>query len=262
MQPPPSLLVPFTFAQLSEQLGDQALVIEASFSQTQPRTVKCWSSSLNDTSQEYVLVGSLDGTLYLFTSSQSYSPVGTPIQPSPSVTPSYSPRPSQPPSHSSRSSITSSLPLVTPRSRVVSGITTEQVEAPKNYVDFDEETDKLKGMLKGRHPREGKERQATTPDDGNDKLSFPNPSIPASLLLSPITQRKNGSRSVGSAQSSFRSTSPSSTSCPAISVSSGTHDSLDLRCHIIPARSGPRGSVTSMHLLDENDLVVVLQEMG
>jgi len=263
MQPSSSLLIPFTFAQLSEQLSDQALVIEASFSQTQPCTIKCWSSSLDDTSQEYVLVGSLDGTLYLFASSQSYPPVGTPIPPSRSVTPSHSPRPPQPQSRSSLASITSPLPLVTPRSRIVSGITTEQVEAPKNYVEFDEETNKLKGMLKGRHPREGKERQATS-DDRKDNASSPAPSLPSSLLLHPIIQRKNGSRSLGSTveSPSFRSTSPASTSCPAISVSSGMHDAFDLRCHIIPSRSCPRGAVTSIHLLDENDLVAVLQEMG
>ncbi|KAE9411160.1 hypothetical protein BT96DRAFT_982935 [Gymnopus androsaceus JB14] len=38
---------------------------------------------------------------------------------------------------------------VTSRSRIVSGITTEQVEAPKNYVDFDDEPEKLEGYAQG-----------------------------------------------------------------------------------------------------------------
>ena len=35
--------------------------------------------------------------------------------------------------------------------RVVSGVT---VEAPKNHVDFEDEPDKLKDILKGKNPRE------------------------------------------------------------------------------------------------------------
>jgi WD repeat-containing protein 7 len=61
---------------------------------------------------------------------------------------------SLPVSVSAQSSVLSPNFNVTAKLRVVSGVTAEQVEALKNYVDFEDEQDKLKDILKGRNPRE------------------------------------------------------------------------------------------------------------
>jgi hypothetical protein len=56
---------------------------------------------------------------------------------------------------SALSSVLSPTFNVTAKLPVVSGVTPEQVEATvKNYVDFEDEPDKLKDILKGRNPRE------------------------------------------------------------------------------------------------------------
>ncbi|VDB82793.1 unnamed protein product [Peniophora sp. CBMAI 1063] len=102
-------------------------------------------------------LGCQDGSIFLFNSR-----LRTPVIDEPSSTVSVagasrtsSPSPRTKRSHRSHSrpgtpsSALSPLSLsVAPRSRIVSGISSEQAQAPKNYVDFDEEEGKLKNMLK------------------------------------------------------------------------------------------------------------------
>lgn len=67
-------------------------------------------------------------------------------------------------------------PMQLTRTRVVSGVSAEQVEAPKNYVDFDDEPDRLKGMLKGRGHRDKPTKPPPLPDVHShldDKVSLP-----------------------------------------------------------------------------------------
>jgi hypothetical protein len=65
-----------------------------------------------------------------------------------------------PSAFSSQSSLKSTTnPFHLSRSRIVSGVTTEAVEAPKNHVDFEDEQEKLKGLLSQRSPV--KERHLT-----------------------------------------------------------------------------------------------------
>src|SRR5579863_6163549 len=102
-------------------------------------------------SLEGVALGCEDGTLYLLR--QSRNRTSTPINiEKPLLSRSRSPTPIRLSSRSRsrpRTPTTSLAPFsLTSRARVVSGISDEQAQAPKNYVDFDEEPERLKELLK------------------------------------------------------------------------------------------------------------------
>ncbi|KAJ3733629.1 hypothetical protein DFJ43DRAFT_1117017 [Lentinula guzmanii] len=139
---------------------------------------------------------------------------------------------------------------VTQRSRVVSGITSEQVEAPKNFVDFDSEAEKLKDLLKGRGPRErtsldGKVAASAESKPFKKKMKEPPRSMlsaTASPALSPL--------------SVSAPPSPSGPSQPQISKE------FELVCHIIPPEVGQGHRVSGIELLHSNELSAVLQQSG
>ncbi|KAJ3814121.1 hypothetical protein F5876DRAFT_62555 [Lentinula aff. lateritia] len=145
---------------------------------------------------------------------------------------------------------------VTQRSRVVSGITSEQVEAPKNYVDFDDEPEKLKDMLKGRGPREKASLDSHREKDGKTPAS-------AELKLS-TRKRKEPPRSMLSATTSPALSPLSISAPPSPKGPSQTQVSreYELVCHMVPPRIGQRHRVTGIELLHNNDLSAVLQESG
>jgi hypothetical protein len=101
---------------------------------------------------EGIALGCEDGTLYFLRQRSLRASVPITIE-----NPLLSRSPSPAPVHlSSRSRSRPRTPTssLTPfslasRARVVSGISDEPVQAPKNHVDFDEEPDKLKELLKG-----------------------------------------------------------------------------------------------------------------
>ena len=205
---------------------------------------------------EGMVIGSKDGTLYVFNQPRPAAAAVDPQRPESQLS-----RPTSPFPRESRAASRASTPLastpapfnITSRARIVSGVTTEQVEAPKNFVDFEDEPEKLKDMLNGRNPRESKE----TPN-GSDvdlklpppsHLELPNPNFKLRSLIKPTistTELPSASNSVSS-----------STRDRALFV----HD-LTLWCHIVPPRSGPGNAVTSICLLDHNESAAVLQEMG
>jgi hypothetical protein len=202
------------------------------------------------------VVGSKDGTLYVFNQSRPAASAVEPQRPESQLS-----RPTSLLLRESRATSQASTPLasspapfnVTSPVRIVSGVTTEQVEAPKNYVDFDDEPDKLKDMLKGRSPRESKE----TPNGSDVDLK----SHPPSLLEPPSVSIKHRSNIKPTLSSTELSSATNSVSSLIRDRAFSVHD-LTLWCHIVPSRSGPGNAVTSIHLLDNNDSVVVLQGMG
>lgn len=156
--------------------GDNSMLVEESFTQSTPSVVVTWgqpqtiSSTGNqpDTAGTYgVVVGCRDGSAFVLRSSNgsttppnisvSIPPVSSPREP---LSPPTSPRRYRGLGHaSSRSASPSSAksalsPFQLTRSRVVSSVSTESAEAPKNYVDFDEEQERLRGMLKGKPSRD------------------------------------------------------------------------------------------------------------
>ncbi|KAJ3890399.1 hypothetical protein GG344DRAFT_49579 [Lentinula edodes] len=207
------------------------------------------------------IVGLADGSALLLRSSEvqekrsSYTKSSSPRLSStaPSRTSATASRSNSPSgSHSSHISPFS----VTQRSRVVSGITSEQVEAPKNYVDFDDEPEKLKDMLKGRGPREKASLDSHREKDGK---------MPASAELKLSTRkRKEPPKSMLSATTSPALSPLSISAPPSPKGPSQTRVSkeFELVCHMVPPRIGQRHSVTGIELLHNNDLSAVLQESG
>lgn len=177
---------------------------------------------------------------------------------------------------SSQSSLKSATnPFHLSRSRIVSGVTTEAVEAPKNYVDFEEEQEKLKGMLKQggpvkeRHPADG------VPPPFEKSISIDKNAVrPLTTITTEVqprkpTRKKSGNRAHSSTHSRTPSHPINSTSAqdsPTISPphlhTSGNIYSLYLHSHTFPSRFGP-GRAISQLLVDESQrYVVCLQENG
>ncbi len=155
-------------------------------------------------SERFAVVGCQDGTTFVFRPSlvPSTSAVSKPHDSAQSSRPSSPLRVSRDSRATSRStsptSNTSTFPPfnVTPRSRIVSGITTEQVEAPKNYVDFEDEPDKLKDMLKARRSKD--RRNSSELRDSTSNLRHA-PTLSPEAAFSPAKQRKEKPRSLLSA---------------------------------------------------------------
>jgi WD repeat-containing protein 7 len=180
--------------------------------------------------------------------------------------------PSHPPRSASSSGFHSPFHIV-PHSRVVSGITAEKVEAPRNYVDFEDEPEKLKDILEGR-PHKDKALSDSPPHapEGADLLEEPRNRSHQVTTQNSVSKHNDKPKSLLSATNSPAFTpksisqSPSPrvrTSVPPFSpnASSGPHD-LSLMCHIIPHRSGHGRSVTGLQTLPDRGLFVVLHATG
>lgn len=232
----PSFVVPLTFP--SEPEDGSQTILESSCSKSQPTVLAFWDSSDDQLSpQVSAVLGCQDGTIYAIRKSRPQLKI---------VQRTRLSRP-QSPSLSSRSTSPKPLFNVTSRSKIVSGVTTTQVEAPKNYVDFDDEPDKLKDMLKG---RSHKERSA--PASGE---TSPVPSIRQA-------KRSDGPKSLLSATNSPSHTAKTISTPPSPATGLSFPDNvpdLALLYHIIPARKDP---ISAMLLLENNSLLAVMQQSG
>jgi len=155
---------------------------------------------------------------------------------------------------------------MTPRSQAVSGLSKEKIEAPKNHVDFEDEPEKLKEMLKGKSVKDKNVTDNLVLNSEKGLTAEKSPPPPLFVPPGPVLRRKDDARSLLSATNSPPFTpgslsTPSSPSLmPLVSSESSTNQSiLCLRCHIVPHRSG---AVSAIQLLDNNRLFAVLQENG
>jgi hypothetical protein len=155
---PGKFTLPFTF---SGPRGQN--LIEASLARSKASVLEFWNYKPNQGRGDSLragVFGCLDGSLFLFHS----VPTANDVPVSSSTERKRSHRPLSPLdlTNLSRSLSGSTSPSllspsslhVLPRSRVVSGITTENVEAAKVYVDFEDEADRLKSLLEGKAPKE------------------------------------------------------------------------------------------------------------
>lgn len=218
-------------------------------------------------SLEGVALGCEDGTLYLLR--QSRDCTSTPINiEQPPLSRSPSPAPVRLSSRSrsrSRTPIASLAPFsLASRARVVSGISDEQAQAPKNYVDFDEEPEKLKELLKG-----GIKDAASTerPSLSFDRTAATEkPHIPSKGLPSPSGSARRGEAK--SLLSATQSPTPSVVSLPfptphsAISSPSHPPYQLSLEFHAFSPRSGPGNAVVGLHALVNGRHLICLQSQG
>lgn len=290
----PSLLVPLSLApaaKLHTGLGsvdsteDQSLV-EGGCTQAQATVLASWGLTGNELNDDRgVVMGCADGSLYIFqpplrtymtsndhirSLTSSISAIDTDCVSGP-PSPSHQTRRYSRSTYAGSGSVSPSLAFhqatfnMTSRSHVVSGISKEQVEAPKNYVDFDDEPEKLKEMLKGKSSRDKKLVDNLLLN--SDKVLIENPSpSPTPSVSGPPSKRKDGPKSLLSAMNSppFTPKSLSTPASPRLLLTTSpdmplSTSALSLRCHILPRRPG---SVSAVRLLDGNRLLVVLQDTG
>ncbi|OSC98008.1 WD40 repeat-like protein [Trametes coccinea BRFM310] len=255
--------------------------IEESFTQSTPTAIVSWGLQAVSTSElkstapgaRGVAVGCKDGSVFVLRSTAGASPpnISVSIPPNESlpgpVTSPTSPRRHRGLGHpSSRSASPSSIksalsPFQVTRSRVVSGVSTESAEAPKNYVDFDDEPERLKGMLKGRG---GRERHSSTSRSRPEKESIAS----ALAASSGSNLRKDDTRSYLSAALSPSSSTlslsnpPSPTLVPAASPETSGASSLKLDCHICLSHTGPQSAVSAIKVHEAGRYISCLAESG
>ncbi|KAH7885158.1 hypothetical protein F5I97DRAFT_1937434 [Phlebopus sp. FC_14] len=182
----------------------------------------------------------------------------------------------------SPSSLSLNQALIGPsaRSRVVSGVSREQVQAPTNFVYFDDESERLKDLLKhsalNRQPRERGHGDALFPNFERGAASERSPPIPPSPLLHSATLVSSGSvaskgredpKSLLSATNSPLFT-PKSLSTPPSPRPFGPpnedldDDAMSLIAHVLPARCGPGYGISDLTSPQGTELLVALQESG
>jgi len=234
----------------------------AGFLKGKPTSIKTWTRTIDrqDQSHEGVVVGCEDGTLYVFHKRISTS-LSDVVEPSVCQSLPLMATTKHQISRSASPS-TSAAPLfVPPRARVVSGISTERVEAPKNYVDFEDEADKLKDLLKGKNPS-----TKTLSDTVSERaISIKPPTPPNFPPTEPtLTRRMELSKVLinfpppSNPRLFSTPTSPREPMLPG----TGILDELDLQYHIIPCTNGSGNAIKSMFILTENFICIVLQESG
>jgi WD repeat-containing protein 7 len=239
------VLIPFTFPSISQlhdgesKTLDPQRLLEVSCTSSQLSCLASWGVSgamspsfgVEETVMRGAVLGCKDGSLFVFHGTQAIFP--------------------------------KVLTDLTARSRVVSGVTAEQVEAPRTRVDFDEdEADKLKEMLKRKLIKEKgipERSQAISPTQTENTT----PPAPRSEV-DPDLHKKGTQNSLLSATNSpsFTPRSISGPVSPPIGLDSHESHCFGLRCHVVPLHSGSGQSVTGLQLLDNNALVAVLQETG
>jgi hypothetical protein len=231
--------------------------------------MKTWmrASEAEEQIHRGLVVGCEDGTLYVF-HHRLPSPPPDAAEPAPEViqplplkgSTKHSRYSFQSGSRSNSPSTTPAPLLISPRARVVSGVSAEQVEAPKNYVDFDDEPDKLKDMLKGKNPS-----TRTLSDTGSERTaSVKSPTPPTLPLAEPSpTRRKELSKVLINVNPSnswpfSNPASPRDRKSPDLDSS----DDLELQYHVIPRTHGTGNAVESISILIDSFICIILQESG
>jgi WD repeat-containing protein 7 len=259
-----SLILPFTFPPRSGA-SNISSSLQAGL---QERHVECIGST-SARPYKAVALGCSDGSIYVFrpaignlstNKASASSPIEVPtlqtnIQP-PSP-PKKKHRSKSPiPPRSDSPSLGSHLPFViSPRSHVTSSVTKEQAEAPKNYVDFEEEPGKLKELLKGKSKLSLEESSTTS------QSSRP----PSFISVSSRVKSQDYDESLKAAQPTSPIASPYSppvSPAPFPIASERSLFELELAYRVIPRSSGPGAGVSQLQILGDIGSLVVLQRNG
>ncbi|EMD39624.1 hypothetical protein CERSUDRAFT_132102 [Gelatoporia subvermispora B] len=145
-------------------------------------------------------------------------------------------------------------PFQVSRSRIVSSVTSEQAEAPKNYVDFDEEAEKLKRMLKGKSTKERTPDEPRSPREGDEtaEQGTRSPSQSSSAVPNVNSFSKDKLTSSPPSPPVHKDVPKGEDSCRVLS----------LKCHIIPSRAGFSTAVTALKLFGQHNYMACLQRAG
>jgi hypothetical protein len=229
-------------------------------------------------------IGCEDGSVYLFhpklgVKTDLISPAqfnfeltDTPLHTRPSTSSGISHLGRNSSAFSSQSSLKSTTnPFHLSRSKIVSGVTTDAVEAPKNYVDFEEEQEKLKGLLKHKGPTKERHLMDAVFSSFEKNISFDNYPVPSlSTTTTGIQPRKSIKKNSESlVRPSAHSRTPShpnnSTTSPTTYLphlhTSGDIYSLYLRSHTFTSRFGPDKAISQL-LVDETQRYVICLQMN
>ncbi|TFK48775.1 WD40 repeat-like protein [Heliocybe sulcata] len=278
-------LIPLTLSASNSQRTSTSSgsldLIESSCSRAIPTSLISWTCAVKDheglqkdeqknSDISGVAMGCSDGSIYVFRATPMVQEHVSSNASSPGLqntlgnlgpfSPTQRSRMAQSTSRSSSpSSVRSSLApfSVSSRSRIVSGITLEQAEAPKNYVDFEDEPEKLKDMLKGKGPKE-----RTSLSEG---VRSPSPS--ARIVRSPgPTPRTENIAGTGTppptSQSVTRAPSPTLSSSPALAMPTPMQSSISLAFHLLPPRLGESHSISCMEVVRDSQALLCLQDTG
>jgi hypothetical protein len=239
--------VSFPTSSFRDREPNARCLLDSTFATSCPTVIEYWHGIELLGGHRGIIIGCALGSIYVFRCLSGSNPSQCDEIISPSKTSKRKPKTSSHKSGSNSPPGHLALSPMTPKPRVVSGVTAEQVEAPKNYVDFDDEPDKLKDILKGRTPRD--KPVLTDTNTKSNALSVIEPV--------PLSKRKN----LLSAANSRAPTPPfSAPSSPRESTSNS--DVWDLKYHIIPSRSGSGHAVKSIQILPDSQHFAVLQESG
>lgn len=299
------MLVPLSLPNclhLKAQQGSQTNATEQSFIDEQCSSIVAWRSDKSSGSPG-VAVGGEFGSVYLFgtplpgesPSKNSPPSLSRTRFPTPITTAYSGPRasslPSSPKSHSRRhsgylqspSSLSLNQALIKPsaRSRVVSGVSREQVQASRSFVDHEDESERLKDLLKcsavNRPTRERSIVDTLLPSFEKGVViertsPLPSPFLSASALMpvSPGSSKdRDDPKSLLSATNSpvftpgVLSSPPPSPLFPIPTLNDKPEkESVTLIAHILPPRFGVAHGVADLIVPEGSDLLVSLQESG
>ncbi|KAF8549736.1 WD40 repeat-like protein [Imleria badia] len=295
------MLVPLTlpsYLHLAPRQNSQTNATEQSFIDEPCSKIIAWRA-VQPSGSLGAAVGTKFGSVYLFGTPPPGEPTSKTSPPSLSRTRFPTPitlapsgaRPSSPPSspksppHSRRhsgspSTLSLNQALIKPsaRSRVVSGVSHEQVQASKSFVDFEDESERLKDLLRSsaanRQPRERSIVDALLPTFEKGVVIErtplpPSPFLPPSTLspASPGSSKgRDDPKSLLSATNSpiFTPRSLSAPPSPHFPTPSDKTDeeSIALIAHVLPPRCGVAHAVADLIIPEGTDLLVSLQESG
>ena len=260
-----SLMFPLTWSPLldAQAAKEGPDLVDWSCSVAVPSCLETWGRPQPESSARSLglALGCEDGTFYLFRPSAQRSHT---VERRSSIESSASrpPRPSNSSrygglglSNSRAGSPSSARSVMSPfqvsRTRAVSSVTTEQAEAPKNYVDFDEEAERMKGMLKGKSVKE-KAPELLSPDVERKSSVEKDTRSPRVQALSPTPSTKSTPLQCVP--------SPSATP-PLLDLSDGP-SSVSLTCHVFPPKYGYLHAIRAFKPYDSGRYLICLQEAG
>ena len=253
---PAKFTLPFTF---SGPRGQNS--IEVSLARSKASALEFWNYRPNQRGTGGPLragvLGCLDGSLFLFHCVRSTNTDTV----SPSTARRRSRRALSPLNFTNLTRTGSTSPSllspaslhVPPRSRVVSGITTEPVEAAKVYVDFEDEADRLKSLLEGKAPKE----KAHSVE--NDIARTPDP---ASTSNSESGSLKGKETSKGPPSMSPQKDAPAPTLLDVSPSDQHLPQELRLVAHIVPNLGVVGHAVRAAIPIQNGKIFVTLRESG
>lgn len=145
---------------------------------------------------------------------------------------------------------------------MVSGISDEQAQAPKNYVDFDEEPEKLKELLRGGVRDSASGDRLPLSLDRNASAAEKQPAWSKGLSSPSGSVQRSEAKSLLSATHSPAHSVTTLPSPPSPSSPSQMPYHLSLGCHIFPQRSGTGNAVVGLRALANGRHFVCLRSQG